>query len=56
MSSDASPGGGDEPVRWLDPQEQRAWRAYIRGSRLLHETLDRQLAPYGLSGSSQMRV
>ena len=49
MSSDASPGGGDEPVRWLDPQEQRAWRAFLRGSRLLNETLDDDMQEHGVS-------
>ncbi len=30
-------------ARWLDDDEQRAWRAFMWGSRLLHESLDRQL-------------
>lgn len=29
--------------RWLDEQEQRAWRAYLNGSRLLAVQLDREL-------------
>jgi DNA-binding MarR family transcriptional regulator len=29
--------------RWLDEQEQRAWRAYLNGSRLLAAQLDREL-------------
>lgn len=31
-------------VRWLDPREQSAWRAYLDGTRLLLQALDRQLA------------
>ncbi|MFI1735501.1 MarR family winged helix-turn-helix transcriptional regulator [Streptomyces acidicola] len=30
-------------TRWLSPEEQRAWRAYIAASALLEDTLDRQL-------------
>lgn len=30
-------------VAWLDPQEQRAWRAYLVGTTLLMERLDREL-------------
>ncbi|MFJ5260463.1 MarR family winged helix-turn-helix transcriptional regulator [Streptomyces sp. NPDC088387] len=30
-------------TRWLTPEEQRAWRAYIGASLLLEDTLDRQL-------------
>jgi DNA-binding MarR family transcriptional regulator len=33
-----------DDVRWLDPQEQAAWRAYLDGTRLLFQALDRQLA------------
>lgn len=29
--------------RWLNPAEQRAWRAYIESSKVLFDTLDRQL-------------
>ena len=31
-------------ARWLDPPEQAAWRAYLDGTRLLFQALDRQLA------------
>jgi DNA-binding MarR family transcriptional regulator len=31
------------PTRWLSEPEQRAWRAYLEASRLLFETLDREL-------------
>ncbi|GGJ43138.1 MarR family winged helix-turn-helix transcriptional regulator [Streptomyces brasiliensis] len=30
-------------TRWLTPEEQRAWRAYIAGSSLLEDAIDRQL-------------
>lgn len=35
--------------RWLDADEQRAWRAYLRGSRLLEAALDRDLQEHGVS-------
>jgi DNA-binding MarR family transcriptional regulator len=30
-------------TRWLDPSEQRAWRAYLDATTLLFDALDRQL-------------
>ncbi|MBQ1073528.1 MarR family transcriptional regulator [Micromonospora sp. C31] len=30
-------------TRWLNPDEQRTWRAYLTASRALMETLDREL-------------
>ncbi|MEU5199863.1 MarR family transcriptional regulator [Streptomyces scabiei] len=30
-------------TRWLTPDEQRAWRAYVAASSLLEDALDRQL-------------
>ncbi|MGW4197949.1 MarR family winged helix-turn-helix transcriptional regulator [Streptomyces sp. NPDC005004] len=30
-------------TRWLTPEEQRAWRAYLAASRLLDDVIDRQL-------------
>jgi len=39
---------GAEP-RWLTEPEQQAWRAYLRGSRMLMEAMDKDLAPYGMS-------
>jgi len=30
-------------TRWLTPEEQRAWRAYIAAAHLLEDALDRQL-------------
>ncbi|MCC5578777.1 MULTISPECIES: MarR family winged helix-turn-helix transcriptional regulator [Microtetraspora] len=32
-----------DEVRWLDSEEQRAWRAYLDSTRLLIQALDRQL-------------
>src|SRR6476660_1480545 len=34
--------------RWLDDDEQRSWRAYLRGSRLLEAALDRDLQDHGV--------
>ncbi|GAA2222129.1 MarR family transcriptional regulator [Streptomyces nogalater] len=34
-------------TRWLTPEEQRAWRAYIAASRLLEDAIDRQLQQEG---------
>jgi DNA-binding MarR family transcriptional regulator len=36
-------------TRWLDDDEQRAWRAYLLGTTLLMERLDRDLRAHGLS-------
>ena len=33
---------------WLSDDEQVAWRAYLRGSRLLEDALDRDLQDHGL--------
>ncbi|WP_433121533.1 MarR family winged helix-turn-helix transcriptional regulator [Micromonospora sp. CA-246542] len=30
-------------TRWLDPDEQRTWRAFLASSRTLMDTLDREL-------------
>src|SRR5689334_2310215 len=40
-SSDAEP-------QWLSEDEQRAWRAYLQGSRLIEEALDRDLQSHGV--------
>jgi DNA-binding MarR family transcriptional regulator len=32
-----------EETRWLDADEQRAWRAFLQASQMLFERLDRQL-------------
>ena len=34
-------------TRWLTAEEQHAWRAYLRGSRLLECALDRDLSEHG---------
>ncbi|MGW2035573.1 MULTISPECIES: MarR family winged helix-turn-helix transcriptional regulator [Streptomyces] len=34
-------------TRWLTPEEQRAWRAYMAASRLLEDAIDRQLQQEG---------
>ncbi len=36
------------PPRWLTPAQQEAWRAYLRGSRLLEAALDRDLQSHGV--------
>ncbi|WP_426563516.1 MarR family winged helix-turn-helix transcriptional regulator [Angustibacter sp. McL0619] len=36
-------------TRWLDAEEQQAWRSYVRASRLLDEELRRGLERHGLS-------
>lgn len=36
------------PPRWLSAKEQDAWRAYLRGSRLLEAALDRDLQSHGV--------
>lgn len=50
MSTDAAQDDRDEePVRWLTASEQHAWRAFLRGSRLLSETLDDDMQEHGVS-------
>ena len=34
--------------QWLDPEEQQAWRQYLRASRLLEAVMDRDLQAHGL--------
>ena len=46
-ASAAEPTEPTEPA-WLDDDEQRAWRAYLRGSRLLETSLDRDLLRHGV--------
>jgi DNA-binding MarR family transcriptional regulator len=36
-------------VRWLDQDEQRAWRSYVRATRLLEGAVQRDLACHGFS-------
>lgn len=38
------------PVRWLDADEQQAWRGIIRGTRHLIARIDADLKPLGLTG------
>ena len=33
----------DQEVRWLSPEEQQAWRAFLTATQQLFEELDRQL-------------
>src|SRR4051812_11052127 len=40
MSSDVSTGQAGQP-RWLDAEEQKAWRAWLYSSLLLQDRLDR---------------
>jgi DNA-binding MarR family transcriptional regulator len=35
--------GATAAPRWLDPEEQRAWRAYVGATQLVSDHLDRQL-------------
>ena len=49
MTTQVSPGAGsapEQPVgepRWLDAEEQRAWRAWLYSTQLLNDRLDREL-------------
>ena len=36
-------------TRWLTPEEQQAWRAYLRGNRELQVALDLDLTEFGIS-------
>ena len=36
-------------VRWLDEDEQKAWRSYVRATRLLDGAIQRDLACHGFS-------
>ncbi|MGY1830221.1 MarR family winged helix-turn-helix transcriptional regulator [Geodermatophilus sp. SYSU D01180] len=45
MTTQVSPGAGaaaGEP-RWLDAEEQKAWRAWLYSTQLLNDRLDREL-------------
>lgn len=37
----------DDAVRWLSPDEQQAWRSYLRGSRMIAVALDEGLTRHG---------
>jgi len=43
-----SMGGKSVEPRWLDNDEQQAWRHYLHASRLLETVMDRDLQAYGL--------
>src|ERR687890_232892 len=48
--ADATDGSADDGgTRWLDVEEQRAWRSYLRAVRLLDEEMRRGLERHGLS-------
>src|SRR3954454_23925915 len=50
QTADETDGSADDSgTRWLDDEEQRAWRSYVRGVRLLDEELRRGLERHGLS-------
>ncbi len=36
-------------IRWLDAEEQKAWREYVRATRLLDGAIQRDLACHGFS-------
>lgn len=42
-------GMNDITVRWLDEEEQRAWRAILRATHLLRMTMEAALDDHGLS-------
>ena len=48
MTGSAAPLTPPGEPRWLSPDEQRAWRAYLRASRLIEEALDRDLQSHGV--------
>ncbi|MEO8827262.1 MarR family transcriptional regulator [Lapillicoccus sp.] len=50
MSTQTTQAPPDDEVSagWLTDSEQTSWRAYLRGSRLLEEALDRDLQRQGL--------
>lgn len=39
----------DGEARWLDDEEQRAWRAVLRGNHLVSVAMEEALAPHGVS-------
>lgn len=45
-AEEREPDGG---TRWLDAEEQRAWRSYLRAVRLVDEVLRRGLEEHGMS-------
>ena len=47
MTGTSRPGSGSP--RWLTPQEQTAWRAYLHATRLLERSLDADVSARGVS-------
>jgi DNA-binding MarR family transcriptional regulator len=43
MTSTGSPEPSPGATRWLDVEEQKAWRAYLYSTQLLTDRLDREL-------------
>jgi DNA-binding MarR family transcriptional regulator len=47
MTTEVSPTGAADPApggtRWLDAEEQRAWRAWLYSTQLLQDRLEREL-------------
>lgn len=47
--TDPTPEAAARETRWLDPEQQRAWRAYMVGTILLTDRLDAELrAEFGI--------
>jgi DNA-binding MarR family transcriptional regulator len=54
MTADVSlapgdPGSDAGGTRWLDAEEQRAWRAWLYSAQLLQDRFDRELTQAGIS-------
>ncbi len=50
VAAEASSGAqAPSGVRWLTDEEQAAWRAFLRGSRLLNKVLDDDMQEHGVS-------
>ncbi|MCV2490795.1 MarR family transcriptional regulator [Geodermatophilus sp. YIM 151500] len=44
MTASGAPSAPSGEPRWLDADEQKAWRAWLYSSLLLHDRLDRELS------------
>jgi DNA-binding MarR family transcriptional regulator len=49
MANAGQVGTGTQGTRWLDDEEQHAWRSYLRAVRLVDEALRRGLEEHGMS-------
>jgi len=49
MANAGPEGTGTRETRWLDADEQHAWRSYLRAVRLVDEALRRGLEEHGMS-------